>query len=123
MADKVEPAEWMLRAARAIYHAHNLSIQEDAAIIQREMPAEAAYQMAKGEGLCDTHTGGPHPIERKCKNWRPSEATQVGPHDLPKGRQYCPCHDSRCGEIHPPGRTVTQVGAGQESAQPTSPSL
>jgi len=23
------------------------------------------------QGLCDTHTGGPHPIEHSCKDWQP----------------------------------------------------
>ena len=39
----------------------------------REAAPLVKYE-AVGDGLCSTHTGGPHPIERACKNWKPAAA-------------------------------------------------
>jgi predicted RNA-binding Zn-ribbon protein involved in translation (DUF1610 family) len=52
-------------------------------VLVRELEARQSsaapdlFEMASGEGLCSTHTGGPHRIERACRNWKPVMAAPV----------------------------------------------
>ena len=40
-------------------------------VAELEQPFVFEYAFAAGNGLCSTHSGGPHPIEKSCRDWRP----------------------------------------------------
>ena len=77
-------------------------------------------------GLCSTHTGGPHPMEPACKDWR---AAQLGEKAAPSAKLPIDRPCSACGDgdtemkyhdHEPPFREWCRVAASEQGARTMS---